>query len=124
MDQLNHVWNSFANMLPDLLMGIILILVAWIVATLVKKAIQKGLTALNFDRKLESWGAASSVEQGKNTISLISQVFYYLVWVLFLPGIFETFRLTSVSEPIRNMVDSALGFLPNLIAAAVLADVA
>lgn len=124
MDQLNHVWNSFANMLPDLLMGIILILVAWIVATLVKKAIQKGLTALNFDRKLESWGAASSVEQGKNTISLISQVFYYLVWVLFLPGIFETFRLTSVSEPIRNMVDSALGFLPNLIAAAVLVVIA
>lgn len=124
MNQLNNVWNSFASLLPSLLMGIVLILVAWIVATLVKKAIQKGLTAVNFDQRLERWGAAATVEQGQNTINLIAQVFYYLVWVLFLPGIFETFRLTSVSEPIRNMVDSALAFLPNLIAAVVLVVIA
>lgn len=124
MDQLNNVWNSFANMLPDLLMGILLIIVAWIVATLVKKAIQKGLEAVNLDERLERWGAVQSDEQGRNMINVIAQVFYYLVWILFLPGIFETFGLTSLYQPIQNMINTALAYLPNLIGAIVLVVIA
>lgn len=124
MDQLNNAWASFTNLLPDLLMGIILIIIAWLVATLAKKGIEKGLEAVDFDKRLHRGGAASTPEQGRNTISLIAQVVYYLIWVLFLPGIFETFGLTSVSEPIRNMVDLALAFIPNLIAAVVLIVIA
>ena len=44
--------------------------------------------------------------------------------MLFLPGIFETFGLTSVSMPIQNMLDTALSFLPNLIAAIALVVIA
>lgn len=120
----NNIWQSFVNLLPDLLMGILLLLIAWLVATLVKKGIEKGLQAANFDNRLNEWGAASTPEQGRDTIGMIAQVFYYLVWILFLPGIFETFGLTSVAQPIQNMVDSALAFLPNLIAAIVLVVIA
>lgn len=120
MNQINQIWNSFASMLPSLLMGILLILVAWVVATLVKKAVQKGLEAINFDERLAGWGAVGTAEQGRNTIDILAQVFYYLVWILFLPGIFETFGLTSVYQPIQNMVNTALAFLPNIIGAVVL----
>ena len=124
MNYLSNAWNSFANMLPSLIVGILLILVAWVVATLVRKGVQKGLEAVNFDSRLEGWGAVNTREQGINMIDVLSQVFYYLVWVLFLPGIFETFGLTSVAAPIQNMLDTALRFLPNLIAATVLVIVA
>ena len=120
MNQLNSIWNSIVLMLPNLLMGILLILVAWVVATLVKKAIQKGLEAVNLDDKLAGWGAVSTAEQGRDTIHILAQVFYYLVWILFLPGIFETFGLTSVYQPIQNMVNTALAYLPNIIGAIVL----
>jgi hypothetical protein len=100
--------------------GIALILVAWLVATLVRTAIRKGLEAVNFDERLAGWGAVNSAEQGRSMIGTLAQVFYYLVWVLFLPGIFETFGLTSVATPIQNMLDTALAFLPNLIGAIVL----
>ena len=120
MNQLNSIWNSIVMMLPNLLMGILLILVAWVVATLVKKAIQKGLEAVNLDDKLAGWGAVSTAEQGRETIHILAQVFYYLVWILFLPGIFETFGLTSVYQPIQNMVNTALAYLPNIIGAIVL----
>ena len=124
MNQLQNTWNSFAAMLPNLLIGILLIVVAWVVATLVRKAVTKGLRAVNFDTRLVGWGAVRSEEQGSGMIDLLGQVFYYLVWVLFLPGIFETFGLASVAQPIQNMLATTLAFLPNLLAAVALVVVA
>lgn len=124
MDQLINAWYSAGNILPSILGGLLLVLVAWIVATLVRKATVKGLNAVNFDQRLSQWGAVPSEEQGAQMIDTLGQVFYYLIWVLFLPGIFETFRLHSVAEPIQNMIDTVLTFLPNLIAAVLLVVVA
>lgn len=124
MSQLQNTWDYFAGILPSLLGGILLILVAWLIASLVRKAITKGLRAADMDNRLVGWGAAQSEEQGANMIDMLGQVFYYLIWVLFLPGIFETFGLTSVAQPIQNMMHTALAFVPNLLAAIVLAVIA
>lgn len=120
MNELNSLWNTFVHMLPNLILGIILIIVAGIVATVVKKAIQKGLEALNVDERLTQWGAVNNAEQGRNTIGILATLAYYLVWLLFLPGIFETFGLTSLYQPIQNMINTALAFLPNIIGAIIL----
>lgn len=128
MDQVTNSFgnalNSFFNYLPNLIGGIVLILVAWLVAFLVRKAVEKGLDAVNLDERLQKWGAANTEEQAKSTIQSLAKVFYYLVWVLFLPSIFAAFGLNSVAQPIRNMIDTALNYLPNILAAIVLVIVA
>ena len=106
--------------LPALIFGILLLAVAWLVATLVKKGVSKGLRAINFDKKLMKWGAAESEQQAGNTIDTLASVFYYLVWVLFLPGIFDRFGLNSIAAPITSMLQTALNYLPNLIGAAII----
>ncbi|GEK92194.1 mechanosensitive ion channel [Alkalibacterium kapii] len=124
---MNNIANSFENalanfinFLPQLLMGILLILVAWIVATLVKKAIVKGLEATGMSSKLSKWGAADTDDQGNTMVTALGKVGYFLVWVLFLPGIFSTFGLESIGRPVTNMIDTALAFLPNIIAALII----
>lgn len=112
--------SNFINFLPELLMGILLILVAWVVATLVKKAIVKGLQAMGLSGKLANWGAANTKEQGDTMIEALGKVGYFLVWVLFLPGIFAIFSLEAIGRPIQNMLDTALAFLPNIIAAIII----
>lgn len=124
MEQLTGLWNSIERALPNFISGILLILVAWLVATLVKKAFVKGLKAMNFDERLKKWGAVESTERASNMITTVGQVLYYLVWVLFLPGIFETFNLMSVAGPIQNMIDTVLSFLPKLISAGLLVAIA
>lgn len=124
MEQLEQVWHSMSRMLPNLITGILLVLVAWVVATLVKKAVEAGLEAVNLDNKLSEWGAVSTPEQGRSSIEILARVLYYLVWILFLPGIFETFGLTSVYQPIQNMVNTGLAYLPNIIGAIVLVVIA
>lgn len=124
MEQITNTWNSVDRLLPNVLSGILLILVAWLVAFLVKKAVVKGLEAVNFDERLHQWGAVKTTEQGTNMIQTLGQVLYYLIWIVFLPGIFETFNLHSVAEPIQNMIDTVLTFLPKLITSAILVAVA
>lgn len=114
---LEQGFRSFVNFLPQLLLGIVLILVAWIVATIIRKAVTKGLKAVGFSNLLTKWGVSQSEEQGNSTIDTLGQVAYYLVWVLFLPGIFYTFGLEAIGQPIQNMLNVTLSFIPNIIAA-------
>lgn len=123
MNQLTSMFengaDSIFSILTGLVGGILLVLLAWLVATLFKKAVNKGLTAAKLDRKLVDWKFANNQQQGEQTVSALGQVVYYLVWVLFLPGIFQAFGLSSIAEPITNMIDTALAFLPNIIGAIV-----
>lgn len=113
-------FDTFMSFLPTLLGAIALLLVAWIVATLVRKGVDKGLKAAKFDRLLTKWGVTSSDEQAKDTIGSIAKALYYLIWLLFLPGILGMLGLNAISEPITNMLNSVLVFLPKLFAAAVI----
>lgn len=118
-DSFQRGFNTFVDYLPRLLMGIVLIIVAWLVATLVSKAITKGLKAAGLASRLQKWGAANTEEQGHTMINALGKVGYFLVWVLFLPGIFYTFGLEAIGQPIQNMLDTALSFIPNIISAIV-----
>lgn len=128
MDQLSNLWNTLIGMLPALIGGIVLILVAWLVAALVRTGIRKALQAADLDERLSSGtddtARSSSNDQKTSMSETIAQVFYYLVWVLFLPGIFQTFGLTSVATPIQNMIDTALAYLPNILGAILLVVIA
>ncbi|OJF93827.1 mechanosensitive ion channel [Alkalibacterium sp. 20] len=119
-DSFQNALANFINFLPELLMGLALIVVAWIVATLVKKAVVKGLQTINLSTKLTKWGAANDQEQGDFMIEALGKVGYFLVWVLFLPGIFAIFGLDAIGAPIENMLDTALAFIPNIISAIII----
>lgn len=120
MEQFQDAFSNIIAALPSILWGIILIIIAWIVAALVRRGSRKGMEAANLDERFQQWGVANDQEQAETTIQSISQVFYYLVWVLFLPGIFQRFGLTSIAQPITNMIDTALNYIPNIIGAAIL----
>ncbi|MDN6670935.1 MAG: mechanosensitive ion channel, partial [Staphylococcus equorum] len=124
IEPISNTWNSISSLLPSLISGILLILVAWLLAFLFKKAVVKGLEAVNFNKKLNHWGAVKTNEQGTNMIQTLGQALYYLIWIVFLPGIFETFNLHSVAEPIQNMIDTVLTFLPKIIISGILIAVA
>ncbi|MGK9325541.1 mechanosensitive ion channel [Aerococcus urinaeequi] len=118
------LWASLAASIPAIIGGILLILVAWIVAVLVKKAVSKGLRAVGLPGRLVKWNVAETEDQAETTIDTIAQILYYIVWVLFLPGIFDTFGLASIATPIRDMTANALGFLPSVVGAIIIMIVA
>lgn len=119
-NSLQGLWVTFVALLPGLLGALLLLVLAWIIATLVKKAVVKGLTALHFDNKLVKWGVAPTVEDAQRMINSLGKVFYYLIWLFFIPGILAQIGLANIALPITNMFDNFMAFLPKLFGAVII----
>ncbi|MDH5574434.1 MAG: mechanosensitive ion channel, partial [Nitrospirota bacterium] len=53
----------------------------------------------------------------------LAKTVYWLIFLLFLPAILGALALEGLLDPVKNMVDTLLGFLPNLFAAGVILGV-
>lgn len=119
-NSLAGIWTSFVVFLPNLLGAILLLLLAWVLASLVKKGVTKALHAFDFNHKLMKWGVVGTSEEGDRMIQSIGLVLYYLIWLFFIPGILAQIGLSNIAIPITNMFDGFLAFLPKLFAALVI----
>ena len=120
MDEFQRAINNVIGFLPNIVKALILFLIAWIVAIIVKKLVEKVLLKLNVDRTLSKGKTPPNIEYGKERVKNISQVVYYLLFILFIPSILDALNMDSVSAPISNMMDKLLAFIPNLIGAAII----
>lgn len=112
---LGNYFNDFLSGLPSLLVAILLVIVALVLAGLVRSLIKKGAAKLNLQKKL---GADET--SGKQTVDMLGNLGYIIVLLLFLPGILDKLGLPSISVPILGMLNSVFGYIPNLIGAAII----
>lgn len=112
---MNDLTISIERSFPDILVGIIYLIIAIAAGYLVKMLIVKGAKALKLNEKLgESARDANSIAQ------LLGKLGFILTVLFFLPGIFDRFGLTNISSPLTDMVGTFLGYIPRLIGAALL----
>ena len=114
-EPLNNLLNQIFTYLPQLIGAGVLLLVAWIVASLLRMLVRKGLDASGVDQKLgQDEGESVPLSQS------LSEAVYWLVFLFFLPGILTALALQGLLDPVQSMLDKILGFLPNLVTAAIL----
>lgn len=122
--QLNNVAAPLRNLLdqvigfiPNLIGGGILVIVAWIVATVVKKIVVGAFNATDWDERLtRSANLEQNVPLGESLATLV----YWLIWLIFLPGILDAFGLQGILAPVQGMVDQVMAFLPNVFSAGII----
>ncbi|MEN0642224.1 mechanosensitive ion channel [Alkalicoccobacillus gibsonii] len=124
---MNGVTNSFRNMfdqivsnIPNVVYALLLLLLAFAVATIVKGILEKGLKKLGVQRLLAKGRLVPTEEKGLDTLKSLATIAYYLVFILFIPSILDALNMNSVSQPISSMMQKLLAFLPNLFAAAII----
>ncbi|WP_084405878.1 mechanosensitive ion channel [Alteribacter aurantiacus] len=124
---MNNVSNSFESAMgsliqaiPNVIIALLLLLLAYIVAKVVRGIIVKGFGKLGASRGLVRSRLVTSEEQGREILKSIGNVFFFLVFILFLPSILAALNMQTVAQPISNMVEQFLTFLPNVFAAAVI----
>src|SRR3546814_456923 len=103
-------------MLNTLVPAIVLGVVAWLVATVVRVVVHKVLGATSLDEKLVDADRPKRPPLSRT----VGDVAYWLVLLLFLPAIVGTLHIDALTAPLSNMISGMLGMLPNLIAAAVI----
>ncbi|AIY42736.1 Small-conductance mechanosensitive channel [Collimonas arenae] len=100
--------------LPNLIGGTVLVLVAWVIASLLRSLANKGLRAGKLDSKL-------SESTGMRPMSgYLGDVLFWLIILIFIPAILAAFNLNGLLSPVQGMVDKLLAIVPNIFAAAVI----
>jgi hypothetical protein len=116
---LNAVLEPVMGYLPRAIGGGLLLLAAWIVATVVRKILVTVLSTFNLDEKL-----GGQVQEGGKPIALSStfaEIVYWLIFLIFLPAILQALAMQSLLEPVTNLFNKVFTFLPNLLSASAIA---
>ncbi len=121
-EPLNRFLIQIFDYLPRLIGPAILLLIAWVVASSLRFLVRRLLSAARVDERLGEQVGADE-ESAVSLSDSLAEAVYWLVLLLFLPAVLGGLGLDGLLQPVQNLVDSLVGFLPNLIAAAVILGV-
>jgi hypothetical protein len=123
---LNNFLNQITGFLPKILGGAILLLVAWLLATLVKLVTTRALRIMRLDERLGEQVETPPAAPGEtprrpsNQFSLadtIGNALYWFIFLLFLPTVLDSLGLQGTLQPVQQLLNNILGILPNILAA-------
>ena len=118
VDPLNQMLTELLAYAPRILAGLIIAVVAWIVAVVARKIVASALKASKVD---ENIGSQTGLEQKQVPLSnSVAEAVYWLVWLIFLPMILDALGIGGILAPIQLMLSKILVFLPSLIAAIII----
>ncbi|MEM1366837.1 MAG: mechanosensitive ion channel [Cyanobacteria bacterium P01_H01_bin.15] len=116
--------RDFAGLLGKLGAAILILVVGWIVAAIVKGLVHGLLSRTQIDNRLASWVSDSSSEDAPKVEDVVANSAFWIVIILTVIGVLQTLELEAVSGPLDSFLDEIIGFLPNIIGAGFLLAVA
>ncbi|MGO1541504.1 MAG: mechanosensitive ion channel [Luteimonas sp.] len=100
--------------LPRIVLAGILALVAWLLGTVLRAGINKLMASGHWDEKLSDSAGVKPIS------SVLGNVVYWLVLLLFLPAIVGALRIDGLMGPLTTMTTQFTAALPNIFAAVVI----
>lgn len=120
-DALNDMWRSVATFAPKLVAFLLILIIGWIVAKLIAKAVDKILERVGFDHAVERGGVKRALARSQYDASTIaSKIVYYALLLFVLQLAFGVFG----PNPISDLISGVIAFLPKLFVALIIVVVA
>jgi hypothetical protein len=116
-EPLNRLLARLFQFIPQAVGAGVLLLIAWLLATIVRALIARGLTAAKFDSRL------AEQAEGAKPVALtqtVADTAYWLILLLFLPAVLDALALGGLLAPVQGMINKALSYLPNVFTAALI----
>ena len=107
---------SLGDLLPRILLAVVVLLVGWMVAKMVRFAIARGLRAINFNVLTERAGMDSFLRDGgiqTDTAGILALLFY---WLVILASLIIGFNLLGLTY-ITDLLGRVVLFLPKVMVA-------
>ena len=117
---LNTLLDQIAGFVPKVLGAIFLLAIAWVVATIVKTIVTRGLGGLNIEQRL---GLSSSDTGDFSLTDTLGNALYWFIFLLFLPAVLNALELNGTLEPVQGMLNEILALLPNILGAIIIAAI-
>lgn len=114
-DPMREMMTLVLSYLPNVIGAMVILLTGWVVASLLRVVIGKGLRAIGFDnRVLKHVGQ----EIGNATPSdSVSAIVFWCVLLLVIPPTLGALALSPLTDPLKEVLTRMLATLPNIIGA-------
>lgn len=100
------------------LKAVLVLLIAFLVSALAKSLIVKLLSKTKLGKKDSALNRQDGA--GQSAIELIGKLVQLIVFLLFVPGIFQILGMNDVSAPIIAMLTTVASYIPNIIGAVII----
>jgi len=106
---LDNLSESIGGNLSSAIAALIILILGWFIAGIVKRIVAKLIRKTGVDNKLGNSKLKLS--------SFISKLIYFLVMIFVFILALEKLGMSNVLEPVKNLLDGFTSFLPNIIGA-------
>jgi hypothetical protein len=122
-EPLNSFLNQIFTFLPKLGGAIILLAVAWILATLAKSVVIRASQSFSLDQRLVPPEERTSPDNQLLLSETLGNALYWFVFLFFLPLILGVLDLQGPLQPIQNLLNEFLAALPKILKALIIGAV-
>ena len=113
------MYSGLTGAFLNILKAALILLFAWILATVIKKVIQMAGSKLPLNKYVGKTGVdPNKVDQTKWT-DTAANVAYYLIFLFFIPAVLNALGIDGLSGPFEGMLASFFNFIPKLVSAAI-----
>lgn len=119
LDSSQQFLNEIAISLPRILGAILILIIGWIIAKLLKRGLRKLLYLVKFNYLTEKTGIDKFLKEGGaklNSIGIIGTLFYWILMLIVLIATLNSLNLTVAS----TLFNEIMMYFPNIIVAIVI----
>lgn len=122
---IENVLNQLGSAILSLGQALLVLLIAWLIASTVRFLASRGLRAVGFDTWAGRYIPERVVEGERVGASVqIGRLLFYIILVLALPLFLEALGQESLVAPLNEMFGKVFAFIPNIFAALILVFIA
>lgn len=120
---LNSFLNQIGDFLPRFVGAVVIVGIAWLVATLVRLITVRGLQALRIDERLNTPQDDTPSLNQLSVSETIGNALYWFIFLVFLIPLLDSLGLNQALLPVQTLVTQIISILPNILGAALIAVV-
>ncbi len=117
-EPLNAFLMSIFSNAPLIFGAAAILLVAWLLATVLRIIVIRILEAAKIDDRLSEQVEEDEEVKRISMTQQIGNIVYWITFLLFIPAVLSTLRLEGLLVPVQSMFESILTYIPNLLGAA------
>lgn len=120
MEYIENLFTSlsgqFGNKLPGIVGALVVLLLGFFIAGIIRKLVEKLMGRTSIDEKI-----GQKMQTSIRIDKFIAKLVYYLIVVYTLIVVLNLLGVDGVLEPLQDMLNKFVGFLPNVIGAGIIA---
>ena len=121
MNEIVSFLRTFAqDNLANLLIALGILIGGWLVALIISALFRLALRRTEIDNRLAQWLVGEEKIEGVDVEKWMARILFYLLMLFVLVGFFQALGLTLITEPLNEFLNQVFGYLPRLIAPAIL----